>query len=112
MFNDAKYSDAIIRIHNVTLPVHKLVICTQSDYFEKAFQKNFIEGASGELTFKDGSGAAYWRVFEYLYTGEYSDELSINGFEGKLVINIHRLGILTSTRRPQTTERSLCIRTS
>ncbi|KAF2181491.1 hypothetical protein K469DRAFT_589178 [Zopfia rhizophila CBS 207.26] len=80
MFNNTKYSDATILIHNVTLPVHKPVICIQSAYFEKAFQEAFVEGSSGVLTFNDGSGAAHWRVFEYLYTGDYSDDLS-NDFE-------------------------------
>ncbi|KAH7119540.1 hypothetical protein B0J11DRAFT_582072 [Dendryphion nanum] len=76
LFNSLKYSDATILIHDVKLPVHKSIICIQSEYFEKAFQETFVEGASGLLTFNDGSGAAYWRVFEYLYTGDYSDDLS------------------------------------
>jgi hypothetical protein len=56
---------------------HKSIICTQSAYFEKAFQGSFIEGNSSVLTFSDGSGAAYWRIFEYLYTGDYSDDLKL-----------------------------------
>lgn len=82
LFNSPKYSDATVLIHDVKLPVHKPVICIQSEYFEKAFQEVFIEGSSNVLTFKVGSGAAHWRVFEYLYTGDYSDGLSSN-FEGK-----------------------------
>jgi hypothetical protein len=81
MFGDTRYTDATIHIHGVTLPVHKSVICLQSAYFEKAFQETFDEGISGVLTFNNGSGAAHWRVFEYLYTGDYSDELS-NNLEG------------------------------
>jgi len=76
LFNDTRYSDATVLINGITLPVHKSVICTQSKYFEKAFQDAFVEGSSGVLTFNIGSGAAHWRVFEYLYTGGYSDELS------------------------------------
>ncbi|KAI1532888.1 BTB POZ domain-containing protein [Pyrenophora tritici-repentis] len=76
MFNDTKYSDATVVIHKKELPVHKSVICTQSEYFEKAFQGVFVEGSSGVLTFNNDSGAAHWRVFEYLYTGDYSDDLS------------------------------------
>ncbi|KAF2676859.1 hypothetical protein K458DRAFT_396581 [Lentithecium fluviatile CBS 122367] len=75
VFDDAKYSDAKIVIHGVVLPVHKSVICTQSEYFQKAFQSAFVEGDLGILTFNEGSGAAYWRVFEYLYTVRYSDHL-------------------------------------
>ena len=85
LFNNTKYSDAIIIIHDIVLPVHKSVICTQSLYFEKAFQESFVEGSSGELRFNDGSGAAHWRVLEYLYTGDYSDDISSH-FEGKMTL--------------------------
>ena len=57
----------------------------QSAYFEKAFQESFAEGSSGELRFNDGSGAAHWRVLEYLYTGDYSDDISSH-FEGKVTL--------------------------
>jgi hypothetical protein len=85
MFEDAKYSDATVVIHGKELPVHRSVICTQSAYFEKAFQKVFDEGNSGVLTFNDDSAAAHWRVFEYLYTGDYSDDLS-HYFEGTVQV--------------------------
>ncbi|EOA85871.1 hypothetical protein ACJQWK_02967 [Exserohilum turcicum] len=53
-----------------------MFVCTQSEYLEKAFQDSFAEGSSGVLAYNDGSEAAYWRVFEYLYTGDYPDNLS------------------------------------
>lgn len=81
LFNDANYSDATVSIYDVVLPVHKLIICTQSEYFEKAFQERFVEGNSGTISFGEDSGAAYWRVFEYMYTGDYFVDLSTNNFE-------------------------------
>ncbi|KAF1348417.1 hypothetical protein EJ07DRAFT_184832 [Lizonia empirigonia] len=83
LFNNTKYSDAEIHIHDVILPVHKSIICIQSEYFEKAFRPEFVEGDTGVIAFKEGGGAAYWRVFEYLYTGDYSEKLSTDKFEGK-----------------------------
>ena len=97
LFNNTKYSDATIIIHHKTLPVHKPIICIQSAYFDKAFQEGFVEGSSGVLTFNDDSGAAYWRIFEYLYTGDYSDDLS-NNFEGKVALTTHTLNLLIETR--------------
>ena len=96
MFNNEKYSDATVLIHDVTLHAHKSVICIQSAYFAKAFQEAFVEGNLGMITFDEGSGAAHWRVFEYLYTGDYSDDLS--NFEGKLASIVRTLGNLTGTR--------------
>ncbi|KAF2844533.1 hypothetical protein T440DRAFT_316582 [Plenodomus tracheiphilus IPT5] len=81
LFNNTKYSDAKIRIHHVILPVHKPIICVQSDYFAKAFREEFVEGDTGVIVFEEGCGAAYWRVFEYLYTGDYLEELSTDKFE-------------------------------
>ncbi|KAF2871037.1 hypothetical protein BDV95DRAFT_573127 [Massariosphaeria phaeospora] len=37
MFNNTKYSDTTVVIYSKELPVHKSVICTQSECFEKAF---------------------------------------------------------------------------
>jgi len=53
----------------------------------------------GMLKFNDDSGAAHWRVLEYLYTGDYSDDIS-NNFEGKAALKVNVLGILRATRRP------------
>lgn len=60
LFNNAKYSDATILIHDVPLHAHKSVICIQSAYLQKAFLETFVEGSSGTLTFNEGSGAAHW----------------------------------------------------
>jgi hypothetical protein len=97
LFNNAEYSDATIRIHDKILPIHKTIITTQSAYFRNAFRAEFVEGSTGLLTFNDGSGAAYWRVFEYLYTGNYPDDLA-NDFEGEEVLATHVFKFLTITR--------------
>jgi hypothetical protein len=94
LFNNTNYSDAKIHIHDVILPVHKSIICIQSDYFAKAFRPEFVEGDTGVITFKEGGGAAYWRVFEYLYTGDYSEKLSTDKFEGKSATIIFTLANL------------------
>lgn len=82
----------------MTLPVHKSVICIQSPYFENAFKEKMVEGITGELKFEQGSGPAYWRVFEYLYTGNYSKELTTTGFQGKLTFTMCTVRYLTATR--------------
>lgn len=69
------------------------------------------EGISGELTFGEGSGAAYWRVFEYLYTGDYSESLPTNGLQGKLPITSWAVIYITAARRSDFTKRSSRIRT-
>ncbi|KAI0996112.1 hypothetical protein K3495_g12069 [Podosphaera aphanis] len=83
LFNNQKYSDVTIKIYEVVFYAHQVVICTQSEYFEKAFRNGWqesIEVGTKTIEFKEGSGAAYWRVLEYLYTGAYSDHLSTDEF--------------------------------
>ncbi|KAI0995926.1 hypothetical protein K3495_g12255 [Podosphaera aphanis] len=83
LFNDPKYSDVTIQISDVIFFAHRNVICSQSKYFEAALQEGsqqFLEAGTRSIVFKEGSGAAYWRVLEYLYTGDYSDSLSTAQF--------------------------------
>lgn len=84
MFNKEDYSDVTVLIQGTKLYAHRFVICVQSQFFANAFQgKKFIEGERGEIKFDEGSALAHWRVFEYLYTGSYSDNLKVKGLEGK-----------------------------
>ncbi|KAL2002760.1 hypothetical protein VTN02DRAFT_6039 [Thermoascus thermophilus] len=72
LFNNTYLADAKIYIYKFELQAHSVVLSLHSEHFEKAFKSGFKEGASKEFTFDDGSAHAYWRVFEYMYTGQYS----------------------------------------
>ncbi|KAI0997377.1 hypothetical protein K3495_g10809 [Podosphaera aphanis] len=98
LFNNPKYSDVTIKIFDVVFHAHQNVICTQSQYFEKAFQsgsQSFSEADTKKIEFKEGSGAAYWRVLEYLYTGDYSDHLSTKELaeDPELLKDVHVYGL-------------------
>jgi hypothetical protein len=73
MFNRDTLSDTTILIQNITLPTHEIVIGLQSPYLAGAIEKALITTGSRTLVFQEGSGMAHWRVFEYLYTGAYTD---------------------------------------
>ncbi|KAI9725707.1 MAG: hypothetical protein M1834_009753 [Cirrosporium novae-zelandiae] len=72
--SNTEYSDVTIYIGKIELPAHASVLAVQSRYFEKALKSRFQEGETKVFRFESGSGHAYWRVFDYLYTGTYSDE--------------------------------------
>jgi hypothetical protein len=82
MFNQETSSDAAVLIQDVLLPIHQLVVCLQSPYLNDALKK--ASGSTGTKTiiFKDVSAIAHWRVFEYLYTDDYSDSISSNAMCG------------------------------
>lgn len=76
MFHNEKYTEATILILDVKLHAHQLVLCIQSINFEQAFQNRLVKSSSGILSFHEGNGAAHWRIFGFLYIGDYSDQLS------------------------------------
>ncbi|EFY89471.1 BTB/POZ domain-containing protein [Metarhizium acridum CQMa 102] len=59
---------------DVQLPAHSLVLTAQSSYFKRALQGEMQEGKTRKFEYSQGSMQAYWRAFEYMYTGKYSEE--------------------------------------
>lgn len=56
------------------LPAHALVLYACSSFFRRSLVGQFKEAQSKQYEFDEGKAQAYWRVFEYMYTNEYSDE--------------------------------------
>jgi hypothetical protein len=83
MFNQEALSDATVWIHSALLPIHQLVVCLQSPHLSDALQDAFDCTGVRNLTFQEGSAIAHWRVFEYLYTGDYSDRPSTDAMDGR-----------------------------
>ncbi|KAI3545671.1 hypothetical protein CABS02_09209 [Colletotrichum abscissum] len=75
LFNKSDHADVKIRIGEFELPAHGLVLAAHSPYFKKALKGNFQESESKTFQFREGSAHAYWRVFEFMYTNNYSEEV-------------------------------------
>lgn len=73
-FNNPDFADVKIYIGAYELPAHSLVLASQSPFFQKALNSNFREGKDKKFHFTEGSAHAHWRVFEYMYTGDYTEE--------------------------------------
>ncbi|KAL7622552.1 hypothetical protein AAE478_008059 [Parahypoxylon ruwenzoriense] len=74
LFNNPEHADTKVYIGSVELPAHEVVLAIQSPFFKKALIGSFQESRTKEFRFADGSAHAHWRVFEYMYTGDYSEE--------------------------------------
>ena len=72
LLNNDEYSDMKIFIGETEIPAHSSVLCLQSETFKNGF-KHKVDQAK-QFRFKTGSGNAHWRVLQYMYTGDYSDE--------------------------------------
>ncbi|OBR13428.1 hypothetical protein CH63R_02154 [Colletotrichum higginsianum IMI 349063] len=75
------HADVKIRIGEFELPAHGLVLAAHSPYFKKALKGNFQESESKTFEFSKGIAHAYWRVFEFMYTSNYSEE--VESFEAQ-----------------------------
>lgn len=77
-FNNKNLSDMTIYLSakggSIELPAHSFVLAACSVYFQKVLAADFAESKSREFTFDDENPHTYWRVFEFMYTGDYSDE--------------------------------------
>ncbi|KAI0416378.1 BTB/POZ domain-containing protein [Xylaria grammica] len=74
LFNNPDHADVKIYIGEHELPAHSVVLASQSQFFQTALTGNFKEGKAKQFHFKEGSAHAHWRVFEHMYTGNYSEE--------------------------------------
>lgn len=76
LFNNSKYSDFTVYLGESRVPflAHRLVLGLRSPYFDALLQSEFKEGITNEITFERDSPHALWRVLQYIYTGDYSDE--------------------------------------
>ncbi|KFG84452.1 BTB/POZ domain-containing protein [Metarhizium anisopliae] len=73
-FDSDTLADVKVYLGDVELPAHSLVLTAQSSYFKRALLGEMEEGKTRKFEYSEGSMHAYWRVFEYMYKGTYSEE--------------------------------------
>lgn len=89
MFNNATYADLTIYLgtSELKLPAHRLILGLRSPYFRDALSGDMKEAATGEFRFPDDSEPALWRVFQFMYSGDYdSDSGGLVATGGKIPI--------------------------
>ncbi|GIZ36720.1 hypothetical protein CKM354_000018700 [Cercospora kikuchii] len=72
-FKDKEYSDITIKFSGREIPCHKMIICTQSDYFKKlcGTGSRFAEKNQKVVELKEDDPDAVEAVLRYLYFGNY-----------------------------------------
>ncbi|CEJ55322.1 hypothetical protein PMG11_01586 [Penicillium brasilianum] len=73
-----EYSDLTIICGDTEFKAHKLVVCSQSAYFQRAFYGSFKE-AYEPIRFPDKEPELMEKFLEYLYTGDYTLEKEVPG---------------------------------
>ncbi|KAK4033062.1 hypothetical protein C8A01DRAFT_50278 [Parachaetomium inaequale] len=68
-----EFTDFVLTCGTERFPVHKVIVCSQSNVLHAACSKPFREAASGEYEIADQSPAMVRRIVDYFYTGDYKD---------------------------------------
>ncbi|KAI7152919.1 hypothetical protein KC349_g8698 [Hortaea werneckii] len=74
VFTQGEYSDLAITCGERTWKVHRLVLCTQSEYFHKACNGPFTEAQDRKIDLSDDDVHVLATMLHYLYHFDYDDE--------------------------------------
>ncbi|RPA75662.1 hypothetical protein BJ508DRAFT_331864 [Ascobolus immersus RN42] len=67
LFLSERYSDILIIVEDTIYPVHRNVVCSQSEFFELALRGDFKEAHEGLIHIRDETPKDIYRVLYYLY---------------------------------------------
>ena len=69
-FNDSEFSDVTFLVDGREIFAHKIILCTQSTYFDRIFKSGFRESKEKQVLIEDCSADTFMVMMEYLYTGK------------------------------------------
>lgn len=75
--NDDTFSDVTLVVENERIHAHRVVLASGSEYFKKMFSSGMKESKQREITIPNVSKNAFMLLLEYLYTGEISDQATL-----------------------------------
>merc|ERR1712194_166377 len=70
LYSSAKYSDAILEAQDVRIPVHRSMLSARSPVFDRMFDAEMAEKATGIVKITDLTPEVVRALCEYMYTGK------------------------------------------
>ncbi|ORY68320.1 uncharacterized protein BCR38DRAFT_406256 [Pseudomassariella vexata] len=76
------FTDFELECESCTIPVHKIILCSQSELFSRVCNGKYQESEIGVYRMIDDSLTMVQRMVDYFYTGDYNDEPSSKAEDG------------------------------
>ncbi|KAM0816113.1 putative BTB domain-containing protein [Seiridium cardinale] len=73
LFKNEKYSDGRVTCNGAEFPIHRAVVCTQSDFFAKAYSFGLNESRTGHFDLPEDDPTTLEKFLSVLYVGNYDD---------------------------------------
>lgn len=69
LWEEQKFTDIDFIISGQCIPAHKVVLASQSQYFECMLYGNMMEATMREITLEDVPVSAFRKMLQFAYTG-------------------------------------------
>lgn len=86
--NSPSLSDSIIQCEDKEFKIHKLILCTQSKYFSKAFNGDWKESADGAVRLEGDDVSAVEAMLQFMYTFDYDASGGAEHSSSPMVFNV------------------------
>ncbi|CAK1364431.1 hypothetical protein CB0940_08116 [Cercospora beticola] len=71
LFGDPRWTDLEVHCGRQIWKVHRIVVCSQSTFFERAVEGGFAEATTGVVNLVEDDAFAVQALLQYFYSGDY-----------------------------------------
>ncbi|EMR63842.1 putative btb poz domain protein [Eutypa lata UCREL1] len=85
LLKNGKFSDATVKCDGKTWAVHKSILCSRSEWFEKALNGHFMEAATSIVTIEEITAEKVEWLLTFIYGGDISFQ-DVTGFDSSIFV--------------------------
>ena len=68
-FNSEEFSDVVFKVEEEAVYCHRIILCTQSEWFRVLFQRGFYEAKEREIVINNVPAKVFKQMIEFFYRG-------------------------------------------
>ncbi|RPA72590.1 POZ domain-containing protein [Ascobolus immersus RN42] len=77
MLASGDYSDLVLKCDGVEIKVHKMILCSQSEFFHGCMASSWKESSSNEIELPEESLDDVKGMLQYLYSGDFPEQSKV-----------------------------------